>query len=288
MGKRAVAAKKAAPPTKTAAPKKTASAKKAGATVQDDKREWELSRAFGLNWDRKHARSAVDAHLDLEVDGTGYRFPVEVKSTTSGTVATARDFGPDHLVRWRRMLFVIGFYSTEGGGEPDLMRSLCLTPIDLEPWIAGIEEKTGIDFNLASRASQKLELDDLFDVCSEQDTYSMQDAQRLHKQQWTVAEYEAALDAEVDGVPRVSQHKMLEILRLRAKYIAERGSTLNNPHISKGDLKGFWDTDREVRLTNEAGAIRRIATEFVRNHPTHAAVIDAANLHAADAIPLKT
>lgn len=284
--------KKSSPPTKVAASKKaplkkTASAKKGGATVQDDKREWELSRAFGLNWDRKHARSAVDAHLDIDVDGKAYRFPVEVKSTTSGTVATARDFGPDHLERWRRMLFVIGFYSTEAG-EPDLMYSLCLTPLDLEPWIAGIEEKTGIDFKLAARASQKLELDDLFDVCGQQDTYSMQDAQRLHKQQWKVAEYAEALDTEVDGVPRVSQQKMLEILRLRAKYIAERGSTLNNPHINKGDLAGFWGTDREVQLTQEAGAIRRIATDFVRDHPAHAAVVEAAKLRAADAIPLKT
>jgi hypothetical protein len=38
----------------------------------------------------------------------------------------------------------------------------------MEAWIASIEAKVLIDFKLASRASRRLVLDDLFYVCGEQ------------------------------------------------------------------------------------------------------------------------
>ena len=241
-------------------------------SVQDDERERELVRMFNLAWNPAHQRSGVDAVLDIEVDGRLHRFDVEVKSSTGDTVATARDVGMAHIMRWRSMLFVIGFYSREAG-RPELRKCLCLTPVDMEPLIASIESKIAIDFRLAARASRQLRLDDLFDVCGEQPTYSIEDARRLHKQQWTTAEYEAALDAEESGVPRISQTSMLAILRLRAKYIAERGATLNNPHVTKTHLRPFFGTDREVTGNAWAARIRQVAANFVRAHPCHAAVL---------------
>lgn len=241
-------------------------------SVQDDERERELVRVFNLAWDPAHQRAGVDAMLDIAIDGRLFRIDIEVKSTTGDTVSTARDVGVEHIQRWRRMLFVIGFYTKEAR-RPELGRCLCLTPLDMEPWIASVESKILIDFKIAARASKQLGLDDLFDVCGEQNTYSLEDAKRLHKQQWSAAEYQAALDTVEAGIPRISQTKMLVILQLRAQYIAERGATLNNPHITKVHLRRFFGTDREVSGNAWAASIRTLAAAFVLQHPEHPAVV---------------
>lgn len=241
-------------------------------SVQDDERERELVRVFNLAWDPAHQRAGVDAMLDIAIDGRVFRIDIEVKSTTGDTVSTARDVGVEHIQRWRRMLFVIGFYTKEAR-RPELRRCLCLTPLDMEPWIASVESKILIDFKIAARASKQLGLDDLFDVCGEQNTYSLEDAKRLHKQQWSAAEYQAALDTVEAGIPRISQTKMLVILQLRAQYIAERGATLNNPHITKVHLRRFFGTDREVSGNAWAASIRTLAAAFVLQYPEHPAVV---------------
>jgi hypothetical protein len=240
--------------------------------VQDDERERELVRMFNLDWDPAHQRAGVDAMLDIDVDGQPYRFEVEVKSTTGATVSTARDVGMEHIQKWRRKLFVIGFYSKEAR-RPELLHCLCLTPRDMEPWIAPIEAKILIDFKLARLASRRLVLDDLFEVCGMQETYSVDDAKRLHKQQWSADEYAAAQDTVVGLEKRISRAKMLEILQLRSQYIAERGATLNNPHITKAHLDTFAGTNRVVKGPHWVAGVRQIATEFVRAHPAQAAAM---------------
>src|SRR4051794_30305612 len=105
-------------------------------TVQDDERERELVRMFNLDWDPEHQRHGVDALLkDIVVGGRTYQFEVEVKSSTDYSIGTARDFGMEHIKRWRSMLFVFGFYS-KTKGRPELQQALCLTPMDMEQWIA--------------------------------------------------------------------------------------------------------------------------------------------------------
>lgn len=243
-------------------------------TVQDDERERELSALFGLDWDPAHERHGVDAVLtDIEVDGQRYQFEVEVKSSTDSDIGTARDFGMAHIERWRKMLFVFGFYS-KVRGRPELQRCLCLTPVDMEPWLARKEAQMQIDFKLAARVSGNLDLEDLFAVCGEQPTYSLEDAKKLHKQQYSAAQYVAASDVVVDGKNRISRQRMLEILKERARYIAERGSTINNPHITKTYLQSFSGTDREILSRPACGPrIRTLAEQFVRQHPDHPAAI---------------
>lgn len=239
--------------------------------VQDDERERELARVFNLHWDPDHQRGGGDAELVININGQSYQFEVEVKSTTGFSVSTARDVGMEHIRKWRSKLFVIGFYSK--ARRPELLRCLCLTPADMEPWIAKIEDKIGIDFGLAKRASGKLGLDDLFEICGKHKTYTLKDAKRLHKQQWSVEKYKAERDVQVGGEKKYSQTKMLEILQLRAKYIAERGATLNNPHITKTHLAKFTGTERELHGPNWAADIRKIAEDFVRSNPGHPATI---------------
>lgn len=229
--------------------------------VQDDERERELVRLFNLKWDPAHQRAGVDALLELQFEGGKRELEVEVKSTTGDTVSTARDVGMTHIEKWKHKFFIIGFY-TKDQRRPELKRSLCLTPSDMAPWIASIESKILADFKLAKLASKRLVLADLHEVCGAKDTYSLADARNLHKQQWTSAQYESVQDVEVDGVRRISKANMLKLLQLRAAYIAERGATLNNPHITKAHLDQFLGTNREAN-TDQAARIRSIALEYL-------------------------
>ncbi len=65
---------------------------------------------------------------------------------------------------------------------------------------------------------------------------------------------------------------MLKILRLRSKYITERGATLNNPHVTKAHLDLFYGSSREVQGPNWALSIRNIAVEFAMAYPNHPAI----------------
>jgi hypothetical protein len=239
--------------------------------VQDDERERELVRVFNLDWDSAHQRGGVDAILDVEIEGKNYQFEVEVKSTTGTTVSTARDVGMDHIQKWRRKIFVIGYYTKEAR-RPELKSCLCLTPLDMEPWIASIEQKISTDFKIALRASCLLTEVDLFEVCGQRSSYSLKDAKKLHKKQWTNDQYDAALDIVENGQKKISKLKMLEILQLRAKYIAERGATLNNPHITKVHLDNFLGTTREMKDTSGASSIRSIVTDFIKSNPDHPSI----------------
>lgn len=239
-------------------------------TVQDDVRERELCRTLGLLWNQAHARGGEDAVLKLAVGGVEYRFSVEVKSTTGSTVSTARDVSMEHIKRWRSKLFVIGFYDHKDK-RPELQRLLCLTPADMAPWIDSIAVKIEPDYKIALRASRHLDLSDLYDVCGQKTAYSLSDAKRLHKAQWTAAQYLAAVDVPGEGGGMLSPEAMLKLLRLRALYIAQRGATLNNPHITSEHLKKFWGTDRETPAVEAAAAIRKLATDFIAVHPGHAA-----------------
>lgn len=239
-------------------------------TVQDDVRERELCRTLGLLWDHAHARGGEDAVLKFAVGDVEYRFSVEVKSTTGNTVSTARDVSMEHIKRWRSKLFVIGFYDHKDK-RPELQRLLCLTPVDMAPWIDSIAAKIEPDYKIALRASRHLDLADLHDVCGQKAVYSVGDAKRLHKAQWTAAQYLAAVDIPGEGSGMLSPEAMLKLLRLRALYIAQRGATLNNPHITSQHLKRFWGTDRETPAVEAAAAIRKLATDFIATHPGHAA-----------------
>lgn len=240
--------------------------------VQDDARERELVRMFNLVWERSHQRSGVDAYLDVAVDGRRLRIEVEVKSTTGASVSTARDVGMDHIQRWRKKFFVIGFYTKEA--QPELRQCLCLSPADMEPWIASIESRIAVDFKLANIAASRLSMGDLFTILGQKQHYTLQDAKSLHKRQWSAAQYSQALDVQLGRRKLISPAKMLEILQLRSAYIAERGATLNNPHIEKSFLRPFFGTDREISASNWAAAARSIAEAFVRANPGHSATTD--------------
>lgn len=66
---------------------------------------------FNLTVPPDRTRSGLDAILDLD-DGSE-PIPFELKSTTSKSVATVRDFGPDHIVKWRHLHWLFAFYERD-------------------------------------------------------------------------------------------------------------------------------------------------------------------------------
>ena len=120
---------------------------------------------------------------------------------------------------------------------------LILGPDDMEGWIARIERYIAPDFLIGERAAERLTLEDLHIICGEKPVYSRRDAEALHKRQWPKAKYES----EMDVTAGYSPDRMLEILRLRAKYLNARGATLNNPHIPKRFFSEFRDSEMDAR-----------------------------------------
>ncbi len=184
---------------------------------QDDDREEAMRKLFDLYKDENEGRDGVDAHLDID----GRSVPFELKTTSKGSVTTVRDFGPDHIEKWEDKHWLIGFF-IDGQefyhyGSPSMMAG----------WIKGKETYIKPDFMLAELASQKLTLEDMHRVMEDKAVYSCSDAKGLQKRQYKKKKYIELQDAENGYTPE----RMLEILQDRAKYLIERGSTLNNPHI---------------------------------------------------------
>ena len=217
--------------------------------VQDDKRETEMRELVGLR--AGEARSGIDAYLDFVASGRRYAAPIELKSTTVGSVSTARDVGPEHMEKWRSRVWLIGFYDS---GGTTLERLLALGPDEMEPWISRIESYIAPDFRLGERAAKKLGIDDLHVICGEKSIYMLEDAKALYKRQWSESDYVSEMDLPNGYSPR----RMLRVLRLRARYLSDRGSTLNNPHIPMRFLSAFADKMAEVSMVGSNELKRRV------------------------------
>ena len=120
---------------------------------------------------------------------------------------------------------------------------LTLGPDDMEPWIGRIEKYIAPDFAIGDRLARRLTLEDLHIICGEKTTYSLEDAQSLYKRQWRKTRY----TSEMDMHGGYTLGRMLDILRLRARYLNARGATLNNPHIPKRFFTAFRDRIVDVR-----------------------------------------
>lgn len=218
--------------------------------VQDDQRELAQIELFGLSKPEGEGRSGIDAILRLD-DGKEVLF--ELKSMTDRSVTTARDFGHDHIEKWRNKHFLISKFSRSGAA---IEYTIYGGPSQMEPWLKQKEDYIAPDYKISGLAPSRLIMEDLFEVVGEKEVYTLQDAKALHKQQYSQMEYEALMDVE-NGY---SQAQMLSILKDRCEYLLRRGSTLNNPHIPKKFIEG-WD-----KITaNHAQELRRLVTGYLSN-----------------------
>jgi hypothetical protein len=234
--------------------------------VQDDQREIEAIQRFNLTQAEDRKRADIDAYLTID----GRQLPFELKSTTSDSVSTVRDFGPDHIKKWRNGLhWIFAFYNKEG---TKLLHCHYASPDDMEEWIAGKERYVMSDAYLADTVPAFVAPEMVVEILGEKQVYSLLDAMRIMKKQWTARDYQDNVDVAID--PAFSElttsgrkkpnpggyslQKMTEILQRRCEYVVRRGSTLNNPHI-----EGSYFAKFEKITTDHAEALRRLVRDYL-------------------------
>ncbi|MCX7237291.1 hypothetical protein [Polynucleobacter sp.] len=215
-------------------------------SFQDDGREDQMRALFGMRKDESEGRSGIDAYLDIN----GVSIPFELKTTSDkrNSVTTVRDFGPEHIKKWAGKHWLFGFYA-----NGDIYYKYA-TPEMMKPWIDDMENYISPDFKLAEISNQNLELEDLYKIFPKKSVYTLEDAKSLQKRQYLASKYLELQDISGGYSPA----RMLQILRERLRYLVERGSTLNNPHIP-GSYFEKWEKitqDHEIHL-------RKMATKYL-------------------------
>jgi hypothetical protein len=180
-----------------------------------------------------------------------------LKSTTKGSVTTVRDFGPDHLEKWRTRHWLVGFYDPKG----KVLQHCCYgSPQAMSQWISEKAEYVRRDFELAAMASEYLTLGDLYALVGRADRYSIEQAKLLQKKQLRNAEYLERADLGDSYSPDA----MLGLLKERSEYLIRRGSTLNNPHIPSSY---FVDFERITERHSER--LRELVSEAYSSGAAH-------------------
>ena len=214
-------------------------------TVQDDRREKELIALFQLKRPPNATRSGTDAILELNE----FHIPFELKSTTSSSVTTVRDFGLDHIRKWQGKHWLFGFYDKQG---TELKYCLYASPQAMTQWINEKEAYILSDYKLAQFAPELLTIDILYEILGKKDVYTLEEARSLQKKQYTTKQYFDTMDLNQGYSPE----RMLSILKARCRYLIERGATLNNPHILASYFQGW-----EQISDNHAQRLRELVSE---------------------------
>lgn len=219
-------------------------------TFQDDTREQEMRALFNLKKDG--GRGDVDAFLAMD---NGVRVDFELKTTSDRrrSVTTVRDFGFDHIKKWEHKHWLFAFYDGKSK-TPDYLYG---SPKMMAPWIEKMAHYIRPDYKAAEVASTNLSIRELFLVIGEKKIYSLEDAISLQKKQFSKTQYLEMMDLENGYSPE----RMLEIFQNRVKYLVERGSTLNNPHIS-----GTYFSDWKTHIRSDHGPeLRRLVRLAIAN-----------------------
>ncbi|MEV3856076.1 hypothetical protein AB0J38_17345 [Streptomyces sp. NPDC050095] len=227
-------------------------------SVQDDSREQQMRDRFNLRVTEDRKRDGIDAFL--RIDGQIVNF--ELKSTTSGSVSTVRDFGPKHIEKWKDLHWVIAVYDKPG---KNILRCHYASPADMAPWISKKREYVLPDVVLGEDIAPMVTAATVIKIFNGRGApYTKKDAKWIMKNQWGADDYKAAMD-ELGGY---SVERMTEMLRLRCEYLMARGSTLNNPHIEKSYVAGLPLLDDEEPAMN--------LREYVRAYLQSASATDEA------------
>lgn len=218
--------------------------------AQDDAREQQMVNLFNLVTPEDRKRADIDARLELpELDRP---LDFELKSTTSKSVSTVRDLGPDHFVKWRELHWLFAFYDTSA---TKLLYCSYASPADMAEWIEGRQSYIRPDLVLAERVPDFITADVVREILGERDGYTTADAKSVMKAQWSAQRYRTEADLPGGGY---SMDRMVQLLRERCAYVIQRGSTLNNPHIPGPYL------DRLVRIEKDhAETLRRLVREYL-------------------------
>lgn len=220
---------------------------------QDDAREHEMRLIFNLVEPPGRTRGGLDAQLEID----GQVIPFELKSTTKSSFSTVRDFGPDHIEKWKVLHWLFAVYSEDGR---ELRYCYYASPDTMSDWVADKEAYTRPDFMLADRAPGHLSDSDLTQILGGAEEFTRAQARAVMKNQWSAVQYKE--NADLPG-ERYSRAAMLWLLQERCRYIILRGSTLNNPHIAESYLK----QRTEPITSDQAATVRAKVRHYLAEQP---------------------
>jgi hypothetical protein len=145
--------------------------------AQDDVRENRLVDLFNLERPPNRTRHGVDALLKM--DGKVYEFELKSITTTKGGLTTVRDFGPDHIEKWKTKHWIVALYSDDA-----LVDCKYASPDDIKPWVEDRWEYVRADFMAAEIVPSCVTMEAMQTVLGIKDRYTVGDAKSVQKLQY--------------------------------------------------------------------------------------------------------
>ena len=228
--------------------------------AQDDARERHMLALFNLEQEEDRKRDGTDGLLRL--DGNVLEFELKSVTATRGGLTTVRDFGRDHIAKWKNKHWIIAVYA-----NGMLLYCKYGSPAQMAPWIEQKWNYMKADFELARYVPATIGVDTLDLIVGAKDVYTLTDAKQLQKAQYSAKKYIQLMDVFTPDDKGLkpsgyTKSRMLEILRDRAKYVIERGSTLNNPHIPESYFANWVEIKRD-----HATHLRQLVREWLAVNP---------------------
>ena len=223
---------------------------------QDDSREQDMLRVFGLRQPIGSSRGDNDAFLELS---NKEKQCFELKSTVRENFVTARDFGVNHINEWRDKHILASFYKK--GTNMEISWSLLVPNVYLQLWLDEQLNYIKPDLEIIEIVSE--EYDENFynristNLFGTKEYFSLNELKSILKSQIDSKEYDYFLDLNINGEKYCSRNKMFDALKKRTKYLLERGSTRNNPHFNKTWINKIISMDKNLSLTHKWGDFSR-------------------------------
>jgi hypothetical protein len=162
---------------------------------------------FNLEQESGRKRHEADAFLVH----CSRKFWFELKSTTTGSLSTVRDFGRAHIKKWADMHWIVGFFKK---GEDRPAYCHYLTPDDMKKWTDRVWAYVELDYGIGDLAADRLTLDDVYHLLGKRNRYTLADARRVQKLQYGAVKY-----LELSDLPGgVSPH---HLKTLRAPFVTD-------------------------------------------------------------------
>jgi hypothetical protein len=222
---------------------------------QDDSREQDMLRVFGLRQISESSRGDNDAFLDL--DGMETQ-AFELKSSTTSNLVTARDFSLEHIKEWRTK-HVLGSFYDKGGNA--ILWSLLIPNLFLNEWLDEQVEYIRCDVEiievLSSEVTSEMAQKVIRSIFGERESFTEEDLKKVLKRQITSGEYSQYLSSGPNAEKLCSLDSMEKAIRSRTQYLLNRGTSRNNPHISDGWIKRIIERDSRLRLDHPPGDYQR-------------------------------
>lgn len=252
--------------------------------VQDDEREEKMVSLFNLKQSEDRKRHQTDAWLDLAesgaVDYNGETcIEFELKSTTTRSVSTVRDFGKSHIEKWACLHWIVGFFPDKNARNPRECKYL--SPEDMKAWTNKMWQYIKPDFDMAALAASRLTVEDMQSICGKKNRYLLADAKNVMKKQIKRREYlwrmdipgGYSLEALSKAVSQMVVNDIKKLLGEKDIYSEDDLVSIQRYQNEPDRVRGWADLGKKY----SANRVREIAAEAIDS-----LLLDALLQHSQD------